>query len=69
MARTQQISHHSIGGLSRFFVVSLFAISSVFAAGERSSFDPTQFSALPTVLPSHAEIHKTQIPNGPTASS
>ena len=27
-----------------FFVVSLFAISSVFAAGERNSFDPTQFS-------------------------
>jgi hypothetical protein len=29
---------------AQFFVVSLFAISSVLAAGERNSFDPTQFS-------------------------
>ena len=28
-----------------FFVVSLFTISSLLAAGERNSFDPTQFSA------------------------
>jgi hypothetical protein len=29
-----------VGSVALFFIVTLFAISSAFAAGERNSFDP-----------------------------